>query len=94
MDKAILGDKWRSLRHVRGISVEDVKQLLPGVCFSPASLNSLGISTEEVIGSNHNLQLAALGLNLIPRHVFFNLSSFFFAIFKLVISMSKLGCFT
>lgn len=69
----ILGGEWRSVRHVRDLSAEDVEQLLPGVCFSLAALSSVGISTEEVICSNHNLQLAALGLNLTPRQVFFDL---------------------
>lgn len=37
MEKVILGDEWRSVSHRRDLSVDDAKQLLPGVCFSPGS---------------------------------------------------------
>lgn len=59
--EVVLVGKWRLAIDVRNFSVEDVGQLLLGVCFSPAALGS---TEEEVIGLNHNLQLAALGLNL------------------------------
>lgn len=71
-----LGGEWRSVHHMRDLSAEDVEQLLPGACFSLAALSIMGISTEEVICSNHSLQLAALGLNLTPRQVFFDLPFF------------------
>lgn len=63
-------NEWRSAGHMRDFSVELEKRLLPGVCFSPAAINSLGISTQKTIGVNHNLQLAALGLNLTPKTCF------------------------
>lgn len=39
-----------TVRHRRDFSVEDVKQLLPGLCFSPAAVDSWGISTEQGAG--------------------------------------------
>lgn len=35
MEKVILGDEWKSVSHRRHLSVDDAKQLLPGVCFFP-----------------------------------------------------------
>lgn len=42
MEKVILGDEWRSVSHRRDLSVDDAKQLLPGVCFSPGSPQQFG----------------------------------------------------
>lgn len=77
---------------MRSFRVEDVGQLLLGVCFSPAALSR---TEEEVIGLSRNLQLAVLGLNLTPRHVSFCLLwGWGWGIFRLLINTGKLGGFT
>lgn len=70
LEKVILGDEWRSVSHRRDLSVDDAKQLLPGVCFPPAALSSLGMSTEDITGLNHSLQLEALRAEFDPKTCF------------------------
>lgn len=71
MEKVILGDEWRSVSHRRDLSVDDAKQLLPGGCFSPQQPSgSLGMSTEDITGLNHSLQLEALGAEFDPKTCF------------------------
>lgn len=72
-------DEWRFAGHMRDFSVELEERLLPGVCFSPTAINSLGISTQEIIGVNQ-FAVGSLGSEFDPKNMF-SLSCLFFFFF-------------
>lgn len=72
MDEGILGvSGGLTVRHGRDVSVENVEQLLPGVCFSLAAINGWGIGTEQG-GSWLILQFAfgSIGAEFDPKTYF------------------------
>ena len=92
MDEGILGvSGGLTVRHGRDVSVENVEQLLPGVCFSLAAINGWGIGTEQG-GSWLILQFAfgSIGAEFDPKTYFL---CFAFFSSSLTINILKLGCF-